>query len=178
MRVNKHVLSIVQASAIAGMYIILTYAQEIILPNSTSMAVQFRVSEVLTILALFTPAAIPGLTIGCVLANLVALSALPIDMIMGSSATFLAVLLMYNFRNIKLFNIPILSLLMPAIFNGVIIGLEIEIFFIPGKFNILSFITQASLVALGELVICFVLGIPLIKVLEKTKLSNRLFHTA
>ncbi len=178
MKNNKRVLYIVQAAVIAGMYIILTYAQEMMLPNSTSMAVQFRVSEVLTILALFTPAAIPGLTIGCVLANMVALNALPVDMVMGSFATLLAALCIYNLKNVKFFNIPFLSLLMPAIFNGLIIGLEIEIFFIPGPFNFVSFITQASLVALGELGVCLLLGIPLIKVLEKTRLNTKLFKLA
>lgn len=165
---------VVQASIIASLYIVLTYAQGLLFPNSTSMAVQFRVSEALTILALFTPSAIPGLTIGCLLANFVALGALPLDMVFGSFASLLAVLLMYKFRNIKLFNIPFLSLLMPAILNGIIIGLEIEIYFIPGGFNLVSFLTQAGLVALGELGVCFILGIPLMLVLKRTKLATRL----
>ena len=67
---NKKVLFIAQTAGIAAMYAALTYAQNLLLPGTTSAAVQFRVSEALNVLALFTPAAIPGLTLGCVLSNL------------------------------------------------------------------------------------------------------------
>lgn len=67
---NKTTLYIVQGAVIAAMYAALTILQNVLFPGSASMAVQFRVSEVLTVLALFTPAAIPGLTVGCVIANL------------------------------------------------------------------------------------------------------------
>ena len=68
---NKKVLFIVQTAIIAALYAALTYAQNFLLPGTTSAAVQFRVSEALNVLALFTPAAIPGLTLGCVLSNLI-----------------------------------------------------------------------------------------------------------
>ena len=67
---NKKVLFIVQTAVIAAMYAALTYAQNLLLPGTTSAAVQFRVSEALNVLALFTPAAIPGLTLGCMLSNI------------------------------------------------------------------------------------------------------------
>lgn len=151
---------------IAALYVALTYAQEMIFPNSTSMAVQFRLSEALTMLCIFTPSAIPGLTIGCIFANLVSMGALPVDMVMGTFATFLACLSMYKLRNIRFKGVPGLSALMPAIFNGIIIGLEIEIFFIEGPFNFVSFLTQAGFVALGELVVCLTLGLALFKALK------------
>ena len=66
---NKKVAFIAQAGIIAAMYAVLTLAQGALLPGTTTAAVQFRVSEVLNILALFTPAAIPGLTVGCVISN-------------------------------------------------------------------------------------------------------------
>ena len=72
---NKKVLFIAQTAGIAAMYAALTYAQNLLLPGTTSAAVQFRVSEALNVLALFTPAAIPGLTLGCVLSNLVNIGA-------------------------------------------------------------------------------------------------------
>lgn len=56
---NKNALYLAQAAVIAALYTVLTYAQELFLPGTTSMAVQFRFSEALTMLALFTPAAIP-----------------------------------------------------------------------------------------------------------------------
>ena len=56
---NKKVLFIAQTAGIAAMYAALTYAQNLLLPGTTSAAVQFRVSEALNVLALFSPAAIP-----------------------------------------------------------------------------------------------------------------------
>ena len=149
---KKKVLFIAQTAGIAAMYAALTYAQNLLLPGTTSAAVQFRVSEALNVLALFTPAAIPGLTLGCVLSNLVNIGAgLPLDMIFGSLATLGATGCMYALRQVKIKNYPLLSLLMPALWNGVIVGWEIEVFFIDGKFNWISFLTQGGLVALGEL---------------------------
>lgn len=173
---NKGTLFLVQAAVIAALYATLTYAQSFLLPGSVTMAVQFRVSEVLTMLALFTPAAIPGLTVGCVLANITSLSALgPYDMIFGSLASLLAALAIYALRNVRIKSIPVLSLLMPAVFNGIIIGLEIEIFFVEGGFHLADFLFQGGCVALGELGVCVVLGIPFIKAIEKSKLDKRLF---
>ena len=117
---KKSTIYLVQGAVIAALYVALTYAQEILLPGSTSMAVQFRLSELLTMFALFTPAAIPGLTVGCVLANLVCMQALPLDIILGSLATLLATLCMYKLRNIRIFSLPILAVLMPVVFNAVI----------------------------------------------------------
>lgn len=173
---NKGTMYLVQGAVIAALYVALTYAQELLLPGTTSMAVQFRASEALTMLALFTPAAVPGLTVGCVLANIVSLGALPVDMVFGSAATLLAALCMYRLRNVRIKGVPLLSALMPALFNGVIVGLEIEIFFIEGPFHFGSFLVQGGLVALGELAVCIVLGLPLVLVLERTKLAERLFQ--
>ena len=88
---RKSVYYIVQGAIIAALYATLTIMQNVLLPGTASMAVQFRASEILTMLALFTPAAIPGLTIGCVIANISSLSALgPYDLIFGSLASFFA----------------------------------------------------------------------------------------
>ncbi len=175
MKNNKKIIYLVQSALIAALYVALTYGQELLFPGTTSMAVQFRVSEALTMLAVFTPAAIPGLTIGCVIANLVSISALPVDMIMGSIATLLAALCMYFTRNICLKKLPLLSALMPAIFNGIIIGLEIEIFFIEGSFHFTSFLLQAGLVALGELGVLYTLGLLLTAALKRNGLDKKLF---
>ena len=67
---NKRTMNIVLAAAIAALYATLTMLQNLLLPGSASMAVQFRVSEVLTVFSVFTSAAVPGLTIGCILANI------------------------------------------------------------------------------------------------------------
>ena len=150
----------VQAAIIAALYVAVNYAQELILPTSSIGPVQFRVSEVLCTLAVFIPAAVPGLTVGCLLSNIVAVGVLPLDMVLGTFATFLAAVCGYALKNVKLFSVPLLSMLMPVVFNGIIIGLEIEIFFIEGAFTFTGFLLQAGLVALGEFGVCIVLGIP------------------
>lgn len=172
---KKSTIYVVQGAVIAALYVALTYAQEALLPGTTSMAVQFRASELLTMLALFTPAAVPGLTVGCMLANLLNAQALPIDMVVGPIATLLAVLAMRRCRNIRLWRVPFVSAMMPAVFNGLIVGWEIETFFIDGPFHLVSFLAQAGLVALGELGVLFVLGIPFVMVMEKRRLDKKLF---
>ncbi len=171
---NKKIYGLVVGAVIAALYVALTYAQEALLPGTTSMAVQFRLSEALTMLCVFTPYAIPGLTVGCLLANIVSAGALPVDMIMGTLASFLAAVCIYRTRSITFKGLPLLSALMPAIFNGVIIGAEIEIFFIKGPFNFVSFLTQAGFVALGELAVCFTVGLLLIKAIKNKKLVKYL----
>ena len=175
---NKTTLYIVQGAIIAALYATMTILQNVLLPGSASMAVQFRISEVLTILALYTPAAIPGLTIGCVIANISSVAQLgPLDMILGSIATLLAAISMYLLRNVRLFKLPVLAALMPALFNGIIIGAEIDIVVMNNGqgFNFADFLVQGGLVALGELAVLFVLGLPLSRVIELNGLNNKLF---
>ena len=175
---NKTTLYIVQGAIIAALYAALTILQNVLIPGSASMAVQFRISEALTILALYTPAAIPGLTIGCVIANISSIPALgPYDLIFGSIATLLATLAMYALRNVRFFKLPVLAALMPALFNGIIVGFEIDFFFINNAqaFNFIDFLVQGGLVALGELAVLFVLGLPLSRVIEINGLDKKLF---
>lgn len=173
---QKSTKYIVQAAVIAALYAVMTILQNTLLPGSASMAVQFRVSEVLTILALYTPAAIPGLAIGCVIANISSLSALgPYDLIFGSIASLLAAVCMYALRNARIATLPILSALMPALANGIIVGFEIEFFFVEGGFHFADFLVQGGLVAIGELAVLFVLGLPLCKLIEKQQLNKKLF---
>ncbi len=157
---NKNTMYIVQGAVIAALYAVLTVMQNILLPGSASMAVQFRASEALTVLALFTPAAVPGLSIGCIIANL---------------ASFFAALTMYALRNVRIFKIPFWAFLMPAVMNGIFVGFEIDFFFVNSlHFNFADFLFQGGLVALGELGVLFILGLPLFLVIEKKKLQATL----
>ena len=174
MNISKRNYGLAVGAVIAALYVVLTYAQEMIFPNSTSMAVQFRLSEALTMLCVFTPYAIPGLTVGCMLTNIMTVGVLPTDIILGSLATFLAGVCMYKARHIIFRKLPVLSAVMPAIFNGIIIGAQIEAFYIDGPFNFVSFLTQASLVALGEFVVCFTLGLLLVKTVKNKKIEKYL----
>lgn len=166
---------IVQIAVIAALYAALTYAQNLLIPGSASMAVQFRVSEVLNILALFTPYAIPGLTIGCVISNLYGItSGLPLDMIFGSLATLGATTCIYFLRNTKIKTYPLPAMLMPAVWNGIIVGWEIEYFFIEGGFHFGDFLFQGGCVALGELAVMLTLGTALYYAITKRKLDKKL----
>ena len=173
---NKKTISLARIAVIAAMYTALTYAQNFILPGTTSAAVQFRVSESLNVLALLIPEAIPGLTIGCVLSNLYNIgSGLPLDMIFGSIATLGATICIYLLRNAKIKSYPLAAMLMPAIWNGVIVGWEIETFFIDGKFHFGDFLVQGGLVALCEFGVMLVLGTALYYTITKRGLDKRLF---
>lgn len=172
---TKSTVYIVQAAVIAALYAALTILQNTLLPGTASMAVQLRVAEVLTILAVFTPAAIPGLTIGCVIANISSLSVLgPYDLIFGSLASLLAAVLMYLLRSKRLFKLPVASALMPALANGIIVGFEIEFFFVEGGFHFGDFLFQGGCVALGDLGVLFVLGLPLARLIEKQGFDKKL----
>ena len=176
--VKKSTKYIVQGAIIAALYAVLTVGQNLLLPGTASWAVQFRVSEAMTVLAFFTPAAIPGLTIGCVIANISSVTAgLGVyDMIFGSIATLMAAFGMYVLRNVCVKGIPFCGLLMPALFNGLIIGFEIEFFFIQSMrgFNFVEFMITGGFVALGELVVLFVLGLPLTIIIKKRHIDKDL----
>lgn len=176
---KKTTLYIVHAALSAATYATLTLLQNVLLPGSASAAVQFRVAEVLTILALYTPAAIPGLTIGCIVANISSVTvAGPLDLIIGSLASLIAALLMYATRRVRLFRLPVLAALMPALVNGVLVGFEIDFFMVnQGFFNFWDFLFQGGCVALGELAVLFLLGLPLSRVIEINGLDKKLFRS-
>lgn len=176
MKKQRKAYMLVEGAMIAALYITLTVAQEMILPGTTSMAVQFRLSEVLTLLCLFTPSGIWGLTVGTLISNITSAGVLPVDTIFGTLATFIATLLVYKLKDVRFFSLPVLSALMPVIINGIIIGLELEIFLIEGAFHFSSFLLQGGLVALGEFGVCIILGLPFVKLLEKIKLFEKLYR--
>ena len=119
-------------------------------------------------LPIFTPAAIPGVTIGCFIANIGSFNAL--DMIFGTAATLIAAILTYYLRNIKFKGLPLLAMLPPVIINAVVIGLEIAFFFLPEGFTVWGFIISGLEVGLGELIVCYVFGIPFYLLLKKNNI--------
>mgnify|MGYP000880325506 CR=1 FL=1 len=106
---DKKVTFIVQAAVIAALYVVLTFVANAL--GLASHTIQVRFSEALCILPVFTPAAIPGLWIGCLLANLLT-GAVIYDVIFGSIATLLAAVCTYLLRNHK-----IACTFPPVIFN-------------------------------------------------------------
>lgn len=136
---------------IAALYAGLT----ILLQAISFNAVQVRVSEAMTLLPVLMPASIPGLTIGCFLANILS----PVgwaDMVFGTLATLIAAVLTRMLRK-NLY----LAALMPVLSNAIIIGVMLHVAF--GEPLWMSILTVGA----GEALACFVLGIPLVKALEK-----------
>ena len=163
---KKTTLYITQAAVIAALYVALTYVSNAL--GLAYNAVQFRLSEVLTVLPVFTPAAIPGLAIGCVIANVSSPFGIA-DIICGSIATLSAAVMTRMCRNITIKGIPLLSLLPPVIFNALIIGLEIWYF--SGRTAEIFFVSAFEIVV-GQAVMCIAAGIPFIHAVKKTRVFN------
>ncbi|MBQ4641553.1 MAG: QueT transporter family protein [Oscillospiraceae bacterium] len=163
---NRKPRLLAQGAVIAAMYVALTYLQNFLIPNSTSWAIQFRASEALCVLALFTPAAIPGLTLGCLLYNVSYGAALPLDFLMGSLATLIATGGMYLIRKITVKGYPLLAMLLPAVSNAFLVGWELSIY-IGGGFWI-----NALYVATGEAAVLLTLGSVLYWVIQRRQLQK------
>ena len=115
---NKNVTVITQAAIIAALYVVLTMIANAL--GLANYAIQVRFSEALCILPFFTMAAIPGLTLGCLLANLLT-GALIWDVLFGSMATFIGAVGTYLLRKHK-----ILMTFPPIIANAVIVPLVLR----------------------------------------------------
>lgn len=166
---NRKTRFTAHAALIGALYVVLTYAQNLIIPDSATWAIQFRASEALCILAFFTPAAVPGLTIGCLLFNLSYAAALPLDAIVGTAASFLATGAMWLTRKITIKGYPLPGLLMPALFNALLVGWELSVY-IGGGFGL-----NALYVAIGEAAVLLTLGTALYYAIRVRHLDKRLF---
>ena len=167
---NRKTKNLAHAALIAALYVVLTHFQNFILPNSASFAIQCRLSEALCVLALFSPSAITGLSIGCLLFNLTFSAALPLDWLVGTVATFCATAAIHALRGVRIKGYPLLSMLMPALSNALFVGWELTVYI--GN----SFWLNALYVALGEGIVLLSLGSVLFRVFEKRGLSRVLFH--
>lgn len=167
---NSKTRSLTHAAIIGAMYFALTHLQNLLIPNSATWAIQFRASEALCVLSFFTPAAIPGMTIGCLLFNLSFAGALPLDFAVGAFATFLACGSMRLLRRA-----PLLGLAMPALFNAVLVGWELTIYLGETGFTMAAFWINALYVAIGELAVLYTLGWLLHGSLKNTGLARRIF---
>ena len=146
---------ITQSAVIAAIYVVLTV---VFAPISFNV-MQIRISEMLTILPLFTPAAIPGLFIGCILGNLLG-GAIVVDIIFGSIATLIGAIGGYALRNNR-WLVPI-----PAIVsNAVIIPFVLKY----GYGFDMPILIMLLYVAAGEIIGCYILGEILAAVLQKNK---------
>ena len=157
---NQSTRSLTRAALIGALYCLLT----VIFQPISFGAVQFRISEALTLLPVLMPEAVPGLFAGCLLSNLLG-GGVWYDVILGSIATLLAAVLARKFRSR-----PLLSAAMPVVFNGLIVGPVVYLAYVraPGEaINWLLMYSSIGTVALGEAVVCYVLGLPLLNVLKR-----------
>lgn len=141
-----------RTALIAAIYAVVTVA---IAPFSYGI-VQFRISELLVLLAIFDPLYIGGLTLGCLIANLLGPNG-PLDVLFGTLATFLSVYAIYlTGKVVKNYKAKLaIASLWPTLFNGLIIGWMLNKLY--GEPLFLSIGT----VALGEFVVITIIGVPL-----------------
>ena len=159
-RNNGKTQFITMAGVIAAAYVVLTFIAQTV--GLASGAIQFRLSEVLTILPMFTTAAIPGLAVGCVIANILTGCALW-DVVFGSIATLLGAL---GTHFLKKTENPYLGCLPPIISNMLIVpAVLMKVYGAPESYWYLMLT-----VGIGEVVCCGVLGVIFYKVIKKRKL--------
>ena len=166
---TKRTRHLSHAAIIAALYVVLTHMQNLLLPGSATWAIQFRVSEALCILAFFTPAAISGLAVGCLVFNISYAGALPLDFLVGSLASLSAAWAMWRTRNWVVFGCPLLGMLMPALTNALLVGWELTVY-IGGGFFI-----NALYVAIGEAAVLLTLGMALYYAMKHRGLDKKLF---
>ncbi len=122
------------------------------------------------VFAVFIPEAIWGLSLGCFISNLASPFGI-YDVLLGTTATVISVVAMYLFRNVTLRNIPLLSFIMPVIFNSLILPF---IFIIAGV-NVgvyEAYFTYFVYIFLEESISCFVPSLILFFILKKLKIKN------
>lgn len=159
---NKKVLTITHAAVIAALYVVLTLVANAL--GLASNAIQVRFSEALTILPYFTPAAIPGLFVGCLLSNTMTGCALP-DIIFGSLATLIGAIFTRKLRKYKW-----MAPLPPIIANAILIP-PVLLF----TYGIKPYWFSLLTVTAGEIISCGVLGMILLFSLQKH--ASRIFST-
>lgn len=162
---RSSLIYLTQAGVIGGAYAALC----LLFPGISYGPIQVRVAEVLTVLPVFFPAAIPGLTVGCLLANLVS-SAGAWDWLFGTLATLAAAGCSYALRGVRWHGLPLLATLPPVLINAVVVGAQLAV--LSGSFAWPLFWLYAAQVAAGQLVACTVGGTLLAAAISRRALQN------
>jgi len=130
---------------------------------------QCRVSEALTVMPILLPEAVPGLALGCAIANLIGIGASPIgawDILFGSLATLAAAICTRALRKMTVKGVPFLATLPPILFNALVVGFEVACFCMP-DFSFVTFLVCAGWIAAGEALAVWAVGLPLYYALRK-----------
>lgn len=164
MNKNNTVKRLVRTAIIAALYAVIT----LVLAPISYGAVQFRLSEIMVLLAFFDPFYIGGLTLGCFISNILGPNGVA-DVIFGTLATFISVYaISFTGKLVKNNKISlIIASLWPTIFNGLIIGCMLNYLYQ------LPLILSIGEVAIGEFVVVTIIGVPVIRLI-KNKYENLL----
>ena len=177
---------VAHVGVIAAAYAVCTLVAMMFLGSLAWGPIQFRVSEALCVLALFTPAAVPGLTLGCVIANVanIAISGTGmlgmLDVVFGSLATFAGALFTWKMRRR-----PLVALAGPVLANAFIVPAYLPILLQGLGFYTIPF-TDISLdgayipmylfgvvaTGIGEALVVYALGLPLLKALKRFDIAD------
>ena len=177
MKTRSSLQNLTTAALIAALYAALT----LVLPVASFGPLQLRFAEMLTILPVFTKAAIPGLTLGCAIANAVGVAtganiAGVWDILVGSAATLLSALVSYALRSVRIKGYPVLSTLPPVLFNALLVGGELSLVLFGGWDAATLTLTMLQ-VGGGQIVPCIGGGFMLFRLLDRSRLSEKLFKS-
>jgi uncharacterized membrane protein len=152
---DKKTLFLTEAAMIAAIYTVLV----LIFQPISFGPIQFRIAEILTVLPYFTPAAIPGVSIGCFL-SAVLTGADVLDMIFGSLATLIAAILSYKFRRYK-YLVPI----PPIVVNALVIPWVLRYAYFAEESIPFMMLTVGT----GEIIVVGIIGLAVLLILDKVK---------
>ena len=159
MRKSSFTLNLCLSAVIAAVYAALTLGFQAI----SFGPVQFRISEALTLLPALLPQAVPGLAVGCLISNLFSpLGATVYDVVFGTLATLIAAVLTSRIKG-SLW----LKALPPVLVNAVVVGLVLTY-----AYGLNTLLLNMLTVGAGEAVVCYALGVPMMKLLNRADLSR------
>ncbi|MDD4851501.1 MAG: QueT transporter family protein [Gemmiger sp.] len=167
-KTSMPVRRLVRCAMVAAIYTVLC----LVLAPFSYGPVQVRIAEMLTLLPVFGPEYIVGVTLGCLLANL--FGSTLVDVVFGTAATLLACLVTYKLRNLRIKGLALPAALPPVLFNAVIVGIEISVFFSDTPATLPVMLWNGFTVGIGEIISCMVLGVAMVRFIESSAPLKRL----
>lgn len=164
MRLNR----LVRAAVITCIYVVIC----LLTSNLSFGPIQLRLSESLALLVVFSPDAIIGVTVGCLISNM--LASAPIDMVVGTFATLIAALLSYRLRNIRFKKLSLVASIPPVVVNAIIVGIELSYLYYPKELAVRMIPLNILTVGLGQFICCSVVGVLLVYLIERNPVALRL----